>query len=77
MRHLHVTLAAAFALLSATAYAADYPAPKQGRWTARDFKFHTGDVMPELKLAYTTTGSAKFYSKQLQELLQTAPQRAM
>ncbi len=36
--------------------AADYPAPKQGQWIARDFKFHTGEVMPEVPLAYTTIG---------------------
>ena len=56
MTCLHATLASAFALLSATAFAADYPAPKQGEWVARDFKFHTGEVMPVLKLAYTTIG---------------------
>src|SRR3984957_5662970 len=38
------------------ALAADYPAPKQGDFIARDFKFHTGEVMPELKLHYTTIG---------------------
>jgi len=43
-------------LVSTGASAADYPAPKQGEWIARDFKFHTGDVMPELKLHYTTVG---------------------
>jgi homoserine O-acetyltransferase len=42
--------------LPSLASAADYPAPRQGDWTARDFKFHTGDVMPELKLHYTTVG---------------------
>ena len=42
--------------LSGTAWAADYPAPKEGDWVARDFKFHTGEVMPELKLHYTTIG---------------------
>ena len=47
----------AFALfLPAFATAADYPAPKQGEWTARDFKFHTGEVLPEVKLHYTTIG---------------------
>jgi len=45
--------------MSITAFAADYPAPKQGTWAARDFKFHTGEVMPELKLAYTTIGDPK------------------
>jgi len=43
-------------LLSITAAAADYPAPKQGEWIARDFKFHTGEMMSELKLHYTTIG---------------------
>jgi homoserine O-acetyltransferase len=42
--------------LTGSAVAADYPAPKQGDWIARDFKFHTGDVMPELRLHYTTIG---------------------
>jgi homoserine O-acetyltransferase len=36
--------------------AADYPAPKQGDWIARDFKFHGGETMPELRLHYTTVG---------------------
>jgi len=36
--------------------AADYPAPKQGDYVAKDFKFHTGEVMPELRLHYTTVG---------------------
>src|SRR5437588_12671843 len=49
-------LSAAFALTSITAFAADYPAPKQGEWIARDFKFHTGQTMPELRLHYTTIG---------------------
>jgi homoserine O-acetyltransferase/O-succinyltransferase len=38
------------------AWAADYPAPKQGDWVAKDFRFHTGEVMPELRLHYTTVG---------------------
>jgi homoserine O-acetyltransferase/O-succinyltransferase len=54
---LFTTLAAiAFALTSLSAVAADYPAPKQGDWVARDFKFHTGDVMSELRIHYTTVG---------------------
>jgi homoserine O-acetyltransferase/O-succinyltransferase len=47
----------ALLLLSvAGASGADYPAPKQGDWIAHDFKFHTGEVMPELRLHYTTIG---------------------
>ena len=38
------------------AVAADFPAPKQGSWVARDFKFHTGQVLPELRLHYRTVG---------------------
>jgi homoserine O-acetyltransferase/O-succinyltransferase len=49
-------LTAAFALASITALAADYPAPKQGDWIAKDFKFHTGESMAELRLHYTTIG---------------------
>jgi homoserine O-acetyltransferase/O-succinyltransferase len=48
--------ALALMLSSIAAAAADYPAPKQGEWLARDFKFHTGETMPELKLHYTTVG---------------------
>jgi homoserine O-acetyltransferase len=59
MNRLCATLAAAFALLSASAFAADYPAPKHATWTARDFKFHSGETMAELKLAYTTIGDPK------------------
>jgi homoserine O-acetyltransferase/O-succinyltransferase len=44
------------ASLSTAAFAADYPAPRQSDWIARDFKFHTGEVMHELRLHYTTLG---------------------
>ena len=43
-------------LVSVTAMAADYPAPQEGDFIAKDFKFHTGEIMPELKLHYTTVG---------------------
>ena len=43
-------------IATAAALAQNYPAPKEGAWVARDFKFHTGEVMPEVKLAYTTVG---------------------
>ena len=56
MKCSRVALSAAFALTSFTAVAADYPAPKQADWIARDFRFHTGETMPELRLHYTTIG---------------------
>ncbi|WP_245296822.1 MULTISPECIES: alpha/beta fold hydrolase [Rhodomicrobium] len=46
----------AVALFGFSASAAEYPAPKQADWTARDFRFHTGEVAPELRLHYTTVG---------------------
>ncbi len=53
-----IVTALAIALTSLAALAADFPAPKEGSWTARDFKFHTGEVLPEVKLAYTTVGES-------------------
>jgi homoserine O-acetyltransferase len=46
-----------FLLTALPALAADYPAPKEGAWVVRDFRFHTGEVLPELRLAYTTVGA--------------------
>ena len=48
----------AFALTALPSLAADYPAPHEGRWVARDFRFHTGEVMPEATLHYRTIGSS-------------------
>jgi homoserine O-acetyltransferase len=44
------------ALIPFAAHAQNYPAPKQAAWIAKDFKFHTGEVVPEVRLAYTTIG---------------------
>ena len=43
-------------LLVTMAMAADYPEPKTGVWVARDFRFHTGEILPEVRLSYTTIG---------------------
>jgi homoserine O-acetyltransferase/O-succinyltransferase len=53
---LSAGFAVIFAMTSLAAQAADYPAPTQGEWIAKDFKFHTGETMPELRLHYTTIG---------------------
>ena len=37
--------------------AADYPEPKPGDFIARDFRFHSGEALPELRLHYTTVGA--------------------
>lgn len=38
--------------------AADYPAPREADWIARDFRFSTGDVMPEVRLHFRTIGDS-------------------
>ena len=57
MNIIRIAAALACALTSALASAADYPAPKEDQWIARDFRFHTGEVMPELRLHYRTVGN--------------------
>ena len=56
MRAARLIAVFAFIALPFAALAADYPAPKQGEWVARDFKFHTGETIAEVRLAYTTVG---------------------
>jgi len=56
LKFSHAVAAIAFALMPLSVSAADYPTPKEGQWIARDFKFHTGEVMPELRIHYTTVG---------------------
>lgn len=41
----------------AQAPAAAYPTPREADWIARDFRFHDGRVLPELRLHYTTVGA--------------------
>jgi homoserine O-acetyltransferase len=43
-------------LLPALACLAQTPQAVESDWTAKDFHFHTGDVLPELRLHYTTLG---------------------
>ncbi|WP_342363580.1 alpha/beta fold hydrolase [Terrarubrum flagellatum] len=50
---------AAFALAlccAPAAFAADYPAPKEGAWTAKEFRFHDGATLNDVKLGYVTIG---------------------
>ena len=50
-------LSLAFTLAALASLAADYPARQEGSWVVRDFRFHTGEVLPELRLHYTTLGA--------------------
>lgn len=42
---------------AAAALAADYPTPQEGSAVLRDFRFHTGEVLPELRVSYRTVGA--------------------
>jgi len=52
---LHFLATACFSVT--TIFAASYPAPQEGDWVLRDFRFHTGQTLPELKLHYRTIGA--------------------
>ena len=51
------SLALLFFMFALSAAAAEYPSPKENDWIARDFKFHSGEVVPALRQHYTTIGS--------------------
>jgi homoserine O-acetyltransferase/O-succinyltransferase len=51
------TAASAFLLIAiCVARAAEYPAPTEGDYVAHDFKFASGETMPELRLHYRMLG---------------------
>ncbi|ONG55982.1 hypothetical protein BKE38_07415 [Pseudoroseomonas deserti] len=56
LRRLAAGAVLSMALLGA-ALAADHPAPQRGEFTARDFRFHDGTVLPALRLSYLTLGA--------------------
>jgi homoserine O-acetyltransferase/O-succinyltransferase len=53
----HVILGVFMMLGTERAQAADPPRPQQGDFVVKDFRFHTGEVLPELKLHYMTLGA--------------------
>jgi homoserine O-acetyltransferase len=50
-----LAILAVLAALALPAFAADYPAPKEGDWVAKGFRFHSGEVM-DVTLHYRTVG---------------------
>ena len=38
---------------------AAYPAPREGTWVVKDFRFGTGETLPEMRLHYRTLGDPK------------------
>jgi homoserine O-acetyltransferase len=58
MRVMKSFLAAlGFYVLSLSAMAADYPQPKDGVFILKDFRFHTGEALSELRIHYVTVGA--------------------
>ena len=49
--------ALALGLCAFSAAAQNTTARQEGTWVVKDFRFHTGEVLPELKLHYTTLGN--------------------
>jgi len=52
-----VSLSMIATAVPAYAQGASYPAPREGDWIVRDFRFHGGETLPELRLHYTTIGA--------------------
>src|SRR2546428_3002662 len=42
--------------VAGTLAAADYPTPTEGDYTIRDFKFNSGETLPQLRIHYRTLG---------------------
>jgi homoserine O-acetyltransferase len=56
-RSLTLVLAGLVAMLVRPVSAADYPAPAEGDWSAQNFRFQSGETLPELRMHYTTIGN--------------------
>lgn len=57
---IRTTLSAIVVLSAASlSHAAGYPPPQEGDFTIRDFHFHSGETLPELKLHYRTIGKPR------------------
>jgi homoserine O-acetyltransferase len=53
----HAMLGLVIVLGAGRAQAADPPQPQPGDFIVKDFRFHTGEVLPELRLHYRTLGA--------------------
>jgi homoserine O-acetyltransferase len=50
-------LASVLSAVTLDSGAADFPAPREGSWPVRDFRFQSGETLPEMRLAYSTVGA--------------------
>src|SRR4030095_6053672 len=56
MRKIALGLILLFVSRVLPAVGAEYPAPVEGDYVIKDFKFESGEVLPELRLHYRTIG---------------------
>ncbi|MET0556207.1 MAG: alpha/beta fold hydrolase [Vicinamibacteria bacterium] len=56
---VRTTIAAVVLAVPASARAADHPAPTEGDFVLRDFRFASGETLPELRLHYRTLGTPR------------------
>ncbi len=54
---LQSLVGAAAAIPAFSGLAADWPGQRDGSYTIKDFRFHTGETIPSLKVGYTTIGN--------------------
>ena len=54
-----IRLALALLAVSGGSLAASYPPPQSGDFVVKDFRFKSGETLPELKLHYVTLGTPK------------------
>ncbi len=59
MKRQQLTVIALLLATSWSAFAANYPDPKQGDLVIRNFRFKSGEVLPELKLHYAALGTPR------------------
>ena len=52
-------MALAVTATSLAVAAADHPAPREGTFVTETFQFHTGEILPKVKLHYRTIGDPK------------------
>src|SRR5262245_17299198 len=56
MRKIALGLILLWVCRAAPAAGAEYPAPVEGDYVIKDFKFQSGEILPELRLHYRTIG---------------------
>ncbi len=59
MTDIFRTVACVLLVATGPLCAADYPAPTEGDYAIRDFKFASGESLPELRIHYRTLGTAQ------------------